>query len=90
MIRTQIQLTEEQDRALEALASSQDESKAALVRRAVDLLLRQQGEADRAARRARALAVVGLVRGDGAPVSVEHDRFLADAYAGASADRAER
>ena len=85
VIRTQIQLTEEQDRALEALAAAEDVSKAALVRRAVDLLLSQRGGADRAAQRARAFAAVGMVTGDGAPVSTEHDRFLADAYAYASA-----
>ena len=90
LVRTQIQLTEEQDRALEALAVAEDASKAELVRRAVDLLLHERGRMDRSARRARARAVVGIVRGDGAPVSVEHDRFLADAYAGITPDTAER
>ena len=83
MIRTQIQLTEEQDKALEAMAAAEDASKASLVRRAVDLLLAQRGGADREARGARALAAVGMVSGDGAPVSAEHDRFLAEAYASA-------
>jgi len=82
MIRTQIQLTEEQDRALEALAAAEDASKAALVRQAVDLLLSQRGGAEREAQRGRALAAIGMVTGDGAPVSEEHDRYLADAYAG--------
>jgi len=82
VIRTQIQLTEEQDRALEALAAAEDASKAALVRRAVDLLLSQRSEAERESRRARALAAAGMFRGDGELVSAEHDRFLADAYAG--------
>jgi hypothetical protein len=78
VIRTQIQLTEEQDLALDALAAAEGASTAALVRRAVDLLLIQRGGADYGARRARALAATGMVSGDGAPVSAEHDRFLAD------------
>jgi hypothetical protein len=85
MIRTQIQLTEEQDRALEALAAAEDASKAALVRKAVDLLLSQRSGADQGARRERALEAIGMVRGDGAPVSAEHDRFLADAYSNTTA-----
>ena len=36
--------------------------------------------ADGASRWARALAAAGMISGDGAPVSVEHDRFLAEAY----------
>ncbi|HEU5315762.1 MAG TPA: CopG family transcriptional regulator [Chloroflexota bacterium] len=82
MIRTQILLTEEQDRALGALARAEDASKGALVRRAVDLLLSQQGAVQRQARRDRTLGAIGMVRGDGAPVSQEHDRYLTDAFAG--------
>ena len=39
---------------------------------------------DAAARRVRARAAIGMVRGSGAPISEEHDQFLADAYANRS------
>lgn len=81
MIRTQIQLTEDQDRALEALAASDDVSKAEMVRRAVNLLLERRraavGDADR---RARALSIIGSFRGDGQNVSEDHDTHLAASY----------
>jgi Arc/MetJ-type ribon-helix-helix transcriptional regulator len=78
MMRTQIQLTEEQDRRLEALAATNDVSKAELVREAVDLLLRERANAaTRQQRRERALTVIGAFAGDGANVSTEHDAHLA-------------
>ncbi len=81
MIRTQIQLTEEQDRTLEELASLRKVSKAELVRQAVDLLLRQRYELTLEEKWARAMSVVGIATGDGANASEEHDKYLAEAYA---------
>ncbi len=82
MIRTQVQLTEEQDLKLENLAASLRVSKAELVRQAVDLLLEQRAKGQTMEERwARALGAVGAFRGDGANVSEEHDRYLAEAYA---------
>lgn len=76
MIRTQVQLTDEQSRRLRRLAAERGVSMAALIREGVERLL----AADEPARdRDRALAVVGRY-GSGVPdVSEEHDRYLADA-----------
>lgn len=81
MIRTQAQLTEEQDRQLEQIAGAARASKAELIRQAVDMLLRQ-----RAVGRStdeqwhRALAVIGAFRSGERDVAREHDAYLAEAY----------
>jgi hypothetical protein len=46
MIRTQVQLTEEQVRALRNLASVRQVSVAELIRQSVDTLIRSSGEID--------------------------------------------
>ncbi len=81
MIRTQIQLTAEQDHALEDLAGRQRVSKAALVREAVDLLLRRHREPTLEEKWDRAMSVSGIAHGGGGNVAVEHDKYLAEAYA---------
>ena len=81
MIRTRVQLTGEQDHALEDLAGQQRVSKPALVREAVDLLLRQHREPTLEEKWDRAMQAVGAFHGDGANVAVEHDKYLAEAYA---------
>lgn len=77
MIRTQIQLTEKQARALKRAAVARGVSMSALIRDAVDRIVDEQ--ADASVWR-RALAAVGRLRGDAENVSEEHDRYLADAY----------
>lgn len=77
MIRTQIQLTEKQAKALKRAASARGVSMAALVREAVDRVT--EGRTEDVVWK-RALAAVGAFRGDKANVSEEHDRYLADAY----------
>jgi Arc/MetJ-type ribon-helix-helix transcriptional regulator len=77
MIRTQIQLTEDQARRLKRAAAGRGVSVAHLIRDAVDRALEEN---DRDARWDRALAVVGKFHGDSANVSEDHDRYLADAF----------
>ena len=80
MLRTQIQLTEEQDRLLGELGRERRVSKAELVRRAVDLLL--AGEArgrEMEEQRRRALAVAGRFRSGEREVARRHDAALAGA-----------
>lgn len=80
MVRTQIQLMEEQARRLKELASEQGVSLAAVVREAVDRYLRDSSELE--TRWERALAVGGYHDKDGATdVAVEHDRYLDQAFA---------
>lgn len=82
MLRTQILLTEQQDRALARLAAERRASKAALVRQAVDLLIAQAGPGDERNRRwERALAFTGTFRSDRDDVAERHDDYLADAFA---------
>ncbi len=78
MIRTQIQLTEEQARALKALAARDGISMAALVRRGVDRVL---AESDEDARWARALALVGKFRSGHTDVARRHDDYLTEDFA---------
>ena len=81
-MRTQVQLTEEQDRLLGELGRERRVSKSELVRRAVDLLL--AGEAPGRGmeeQRRRALAVVGRFRSGGRDGARQHDAALAEAFA---------
>lgn len=80
MVRTQIQLTEKQARALKRLARRGQASMAELIRRSIDSYLRAIGDRDRDELRRRALAVAGRFRSGAGDLSAKHDRHLADAY----------
>jgi Arc/MetJ-type ribon-helix-helix transcriptional regulator len=81
MIRTQIQLTEEQAAKLKRLAAERDVSMAELIREAVDRLPDRN---DRSERLVRALAAVRAGhfhdREGKTDVAVRHDEYLADIY----------
>lgn len=81
MMRTQIQLTEDQARRLRAAAARQKVSIAELVRRGVDAVLKGETEPTRAELVARAIAAAGKHRSDRRDVSENHDRYLAEAAA---------
>jgi hypothetical protein len=76
MIRTQIQLSETQMRALRELAAEKDESISELVRQGVDLLLLDSGVVDRRARLQQAANCAGRFRSGLPDLAVEHDRYL--------------
>ena len=80
MIRTQVQLTEEQARALKEIAHRENASIAELTRRAIDQWLQTTSAIPMAERRRRALAVVGTFRSGQTDVSERHDEYLAEAY----------
>lgn len=80
MIRTQIQLTEEQARDLRELAARENVSMAQLVRRAVDDLLQRSVTVSLNERRQRAMALVGQFRSGQSDVSEKHDEYLAEGY----------
>lgn len=80
MIRTQIQLTEEQAQALKAMAAAHQTSVAALVRESVDHLIQQSGGMGIAERRRRAIAAAGRFHSGRSTISDEHDQYLAEAY----------
>ncbi|MEA3351649.1 MAG: CopG family transcriptional regulator [Chloroflexota bacterium] len=88
MIRTQIQLTEEQHKFLREAAAEYNISMAALVRQSVDLLVQKTKEPSREEQKQRALSVIGIASDvDGATdVSINHDKYLAEIYAEISSD----
>ena len=82
MIRTQVQLTETQNRLLEELRARRHVSKAELLRQAVDeFLARVAAEDGLDEQRAKALLVVGRYHSGRTDVSARHDDYLAEAYA---------
>ncbi|MGH9489062.1 MAG: ribbon-helix-helix protein, CopG family [Terriglobales bacterium] len=81
MVRTQIQLTEEQARKLKRLAAARGQSLAQLIRLSVDALLAQPAvEITPEERRRRALAIVGRFHSGVSGITADHDRYLAEAY----------
>lgn len=82
MIRTQVQLTEEQVRALRNLASARQVSVAELIRQSVDALIRSLREIDTEERRKRAIAAAGRFHSGVSDISAKHDEYLAEAFQG--------
>ena len=80
MIRTQIQLSETQAKALKDLAARQNVSVAEIIRQAVDERLRVAGADDLEQRKRRALAAAGRFHSGHSDLSAEHDRHLAEAF----------
>lgn len=76
VVRTQIQLSEEQARRLRRLSHERGESVASIIRTAVDHHLDSGGTVARE----RASRVIGAFQGDGTAVGREHDAFVADAF----------
>jgi hypothetical protein len=82
MIRTQIQLEENQVAALQKLASERRQSVAQLIRTSVDLFVQREAGAGQADRLERAKSVIGKFSSASPDVSRLHDAHLADAYGG--------
>ena len=80
MIRTQVQLTEKQARALRTLAKTRQSSVTGLIRQSIDQLIQHAGHAKDAERRRRAIAAAGRFHSGQSSISTEHDRFLTEAY----------
>jgi hypothetical protein len=80
MVRTQVQLSDQQLVALRALAAREGVSIAELVRRGVEQLLRGRHGPDPDERKKRALEAIGKFRSRRSDVSENHDRYLADAF----------
>jgi hypothetical protein len=77
MVRTIIQLSEAQAKALKERAKEQGVSVSELARQGVDMLLRTK--AGNAEIRRRAMEAVGFIS-DKPDLSVHHDRYLAESY----------
>lgn len=80
MIRTQIQLTEEQSEALKQLAAREGKTVAELVRLGVDQLISSKRIVDPEELRRRALSVAGKFHSGDEDLSTDHDRYTAEAF----------
>jgi hypothetical protein len=80
MVRTQIQLTEEQAEALKRLATKRRISVAELIRQGVETLIRSVGTVSPEERRQRAIAIAGRFRSGQSDLSTKHDEYLGEVY----------
>ena len=80
MIRTQIQLTEDQARRLKQQARREERSMADLVRESVTEYLARRQPIDRAELVKRARALQGRFRSGHPDLAEEHDRYLDEAF----------
>ncbi len=80
MIRTQIQLTEEQAGKIRKVASAKHQSVAELIRQAVDNILKPDAFIDLEERRRRGINIAGKFSSGQSNVSKEHDVYLSEAF----------
>jgi len=80
MLRTQIQLTEDQSFLLKSLAAQRNISVSELIRQGIDFYLRSQKSLTLEERRANAVAAAGRYRSGKSDLSNRHDEHLAEAY----------
>ena len=80
MIRTQIQLSEDQADALRRRASHEQRSMADLVRESVAEYLARRPQLDRAELERRSMELAGSFRSAVPDLASEHDRHLAEAF----------
>ncbi len=79
MIRTQIQLTEEQIKALKKIATKRHISLAELIQQGVNTLLYSSGEITIEKRKQRAISAAGRFRSGRKDISSKHDKYLTEA-----------
>ncbi len=80
MVRTQIQLTENQAETLKAVAARRGISMAELIRQSIDQLVARSGEKSQQEQRKKAAAAAGAFRSGKGDISVRHDQYLSDAF----------
>jgi hypothetical protein len=80
VVHIQIQLTEEQIRALTALAAERGVPVAELIQQSIDTIIRSSVGLDGPERRQRAKAAAGKFRSGTGDIAVHHDRYLTKAY----------
>jgi len=80
MVRTQIQLTEEQVKALKKIALSRHLSIAEIIRQAVDTVIRTNTMVGIEERRKRAIDIVGRFSSGKRDISRKHDTYLVEAF----------
>lgn len=79
MIRTQIQLTEEQSRVLKKISGKKHVSIAELIRQGVNTFMKS-GEVSIEERKQRAVSASGRFRSGKRKISEKHDEYLSEAF----------
>jgi hypothetical protein len=77
MVRTQIQLTEEQSVMLKRIAAKRNISMAELIRQGIDFYIRACGTISHEERRHRAIKAAGQFHSGKTDLSEKHDAYLA-------------
>jgi hypothetical protein len=80
MVRTQIQMKEEQMKHLKELALDKDVSVAELIRRAVQEYIAGSNKPDREIIKKRALAAIGKYSSKEKDLARNHDKYLAEDF----------
>ena len=80
MVRTQVQLTEEQAAGLKQLAAKRGVSVAELIRTGVEQILREDIGVSPSERRRRALSVIGRFSSGGLNLSENHDKYFGEEH----------
>lgn len=80
MVRTQIQLTEEQARKVKKIAAHRGVAMAEVIRDAIEGAIRSDTRSVPEDRRTRALDIVGKFHSGKRDVSKKHDAYLAEAF----------
>ena len=79
MVRTQIQLTEEQSKMLRRIAVQKNKSVAELIRMSVDEMIQKEGKPGNHQLRLKAIQAAGKLSGP-SDLSINHVDYLAEAY----------
>jgi predicted Ser/Thr protein kinase len=80
MVRTQIQLTEEQAKKIKKIATSRGVPMAEVIRNAVEGVIRSGAGSVSEERRERALKIAGKFRSGKRDISRRHDAYLTEAW----------
>lgn len=80
MVRTQIQLPEEQVAMLKKMAAAEHKSMAELIRQSVDFFAKVKHGAGDDQRRKRAMAAAGRFRSGVKDLAASHDTYLAKVF----------
>lgn len=80
MVRTQIQLTEEQAKKVKRIAAHRGVSMAEVIRDAVEEVIRSNRHGAREEKRKRAVEVLGKFGSGKRDVSQKHDVYLSEAF----------
>jgi len=80
VVRTQIQLTEEQSLILKKIASQRNISMAELIRQGIDYYIRTCGVISQEERRQRAIKAAGRFHSGKTDLSEKHDAYLSEVY----------